>query len=51
MLNPIKYFLGRKKNEEELSLQFLFQTFRELLDYNNQALDIMADMGEKLGCD
>lgn len=51
MLNPIKYFLGRKKNEEELSLQFLFQTFRELLDYNNQALDLMADMGEKLGGD
>jgi pyruvate,water dikinase len=51
MVNPLKYFLGRKKNEEELSLQFLFQTFRELLDYNNQALDLMADMGEKLGGD
>jgi pyruvate, water dikinase len=51
MLNPLKYFLGRKKNEEELSLQFLFQTFRELLDYNNQALDLIADMGEKLGGD
>jgi pyruvate, water dikinase len=51
MLNPIKYFFGRKKNEEELSLQFLFQTFRELLDNNNQALDLMADMGEKLGGD
>ncbi|MFH0788491.1 MAG: PEP/pyruvate-binding domain-containing protein [Pseudomonadota bacterium] len=34
-----------------MSLQFLFQTFRELLDYNNQALDLMADMGEKLGGD
>src|SRR4030042_6446559 len=51
MLNPIKYFLGRKKNEEELSLHVLFQTCRELLDYNNQALDLMADMGEKLGGD
>jgi pyruvate,water dikinase len=51
MLNPIKYFLGRKKYDEELSLQFLFQSFRELLDYNNQALDLMADMGEKLGGD
>jgi pyruvate,water dikinase len=51
MINPIKYFLGRKKNEEEVSLQTLFQTFRELLDYNNQALDLMADMGEKLGGD
>ncbi|MBI4765171.1 MAG: pyruvate, water dikinase [Deltaproteobacteria bacterium] len=51
MLNPLKYFLGRKKNGGELSLQFLFQTFRELLDYNNQALDLMADMGEKLGGD
>jgi pyruvate, water dikinase len=51
MVNPLKYFLKGKKNEEELSLQFLFQTFRELLDYNNQALDLMADMGEKLGGD
>lgn len=51
MINPLTYFFGRKKNEEELSLQFLFQTFRELLDYNNHALDLMADMGEKLGGD
>lgn len=51
MVNPLSYFWGRKKEEEELSLQFLFQTFRELLDYNNQALDLMADMGEKLGGD
>ncbi len=51
MLNPLKYFMGRKKQDEELSLQFLFQTFRELLDYNNQALDLIADMGEKLGGD
>jgi pyruvate, water dikinase len=51
MINVFKYFFGRKKNEEELSLQFLFQTFRELLDYNNQAMDLMADMGEKLGGD
>jgi pyruvate, water dikinase len=51
MFNPIKSIFGRKKNEEELNIQFLFQTFRELLDYNNQALDLMADMGEKLGGD
>jgi pyruvate, water dikinase len=51
MFNPLKYFLGRRKHHEEPSLQSLFQTFRELLDYNNQALDLMADMGEKLGGD
>jgi pyruvate,water dikinase len=51
MLNPLKYFLGRRKDHEEPSLPSLFQTFRELLDYNNQALDLMADMGEKLGGD
>lgn len=51
MINPFKKFLGRNKNEEELSLQFLFQTFRELLIYNNKALDLMADMGEKLSGD
>ena len=51
MFNPLKYFLGRRKDHEEPSLQSLFQTFRELLDYNNQALDLMADMGEKLGGD
>lgn len=51
MINPFTYFFGRQKNEEEVSLQFLFQTFRELLEYNNQALDLIADMGEKLGGD
>ncbi|MBU1053231.1 MAG: pyruvate, water dikinase [Proteobacteria bacterium] len=51
MINPLKIFWGRNKNEDELSLQFLFRTFRELLIYNNKALDLMADMGEKLSGD
>ncbi len=51
MLDSVKSFFRRKKNQEGLSLQFLFQSFRELLDYNNRALDLMADMGEKLGGD
>ena len=51
MSNPLTDFFRRKKKEEALNLPSLFQTFRELLDYNNQALDLMADMGEKLGGD
>lgn len=51
MINPLKIFLGRNKNEDELSLRYLFRTFRELLIYNNKALDLMADMGEKLSGD
>ena len=32
-----------------MPVRLLFRTFRELLEYNNQALEIIADMGEKLG--
>ncbi len=51
MINPFKLLFGSNKNGGELSLKFLFQTFRELLVYNNKALDLMADMGEKLSGD
>jgi pyruvate, water dikinase len=51
MPNLLTYFSRWKKKEKGLTLPALFQTFRELLDHNNQALDIMADMGEKLGGD
>jgi len=51
MLNALKKLFGRKKVEEGPSLPLFFQVFRELLDYNNRALDLMADMGEKLGGD
>ena len=51
MPNPLTHLFRWKKKEEALNLPSLFQTFRELLDYNNQALDLMADMGEKLGGD
>jgi pyruvate, water dikinase len=51
MPNLLTHFFRWKKKEEPLALPALFQTFRELLDYNNQALDLMADMGEKLGGD
>jgi pyruvate,water dikinase len=39
------------KKQEDLPLPSLFRKFRELLDYNNQALELMADMGEKLSGD
>jgi len=51
VLNFLKILHRHKKPDGELALQFLFQTFRELLDYNNQALELMADMGEKLSGD
>lgn len=51
MPNPLTQFFRWKKKGEALELPALYQTFRELLDYNNQALDLMADMGEKLGGD
>jgi pyruvate,water dikinase len=39
------------RKKEDLDLPSLFQKFRELLDYNNRALELMADMGEKLSGD
>ncbi len=51
MSNPLTHIFRWKKRGEALNLPSLFQTFRELLDYNNRALDLMADMGEKLGGD
>jgi pyruvate,water dikinase len=44
-------FIRWIKGKEELALPSLFQTFRELLEQNNQALELMADMGEKLSGD
>lgn len=41
----------RWKKKEKLTLPSLFQKFRELLDHNNRALELMADMGEKLSGD
>ena len=39
------------KGKEELALPSLFEKFKALLEYNNQALELMADMGEKLSGD
>ncbi len=44
-------FIRWIKGKEELALPSLFEKFRELLEYNNQALELMADMGEKLSGD
>jgi pyruvate,water dikinase len=51
MFGVIKSILKNKANKEVLTVQSIFQAFRELLHFNNQALDLMADMGEKLGGD
>jgi pyruvate,water dikinase len=39
------------RKKDDLDLPSLFRKFRELLDYNNRALELMADMGEKLSGD
>ena len=48
-------WLHRKKKEkeekEEVSLLYFFQKFKALLRHNNRALELMADMGEKLSGD
>ncbi len=51
MFDFTRLFGRRKTDQEQVSVHLLFQTFRELLDYNNQALELMADMGEKLSGD
>lgn len=40
-----------KKDKSPSTVQELFKKFQELLDYNGRALELMADMGEKLSGD
>ena len=40
-----------KEEKEEVSLLYFFQKFKALLRHNNRALELMADMGEKLSGD
>ena len=45
------FLFNWKKRKEALTLPSLFQKFRELLEYNNQTLELIADIGEKLSGD
>ena len=44
-------FASSKREKEGLSFELLFQRFRDVLDSNNRALEIITDMGEKFGGD
>jgi pyruvate,water dikinase len=46
-----RYFTLWEKNKSPSTVQELFKRFQELLDYNGRALELMADMGEKLSGD
>ncbi len=44
-------FAPSKREKEGLSFELLFQRFRDVLDNNNRAIEIITDMGEKFGGD
>jgi len=50
MLDPIK-FIRDRLTRKRLPLAEVFGLFKEVLDGNNHALDVITDMGEKLGGD
>lgn len=53
LVGHLKSILGfsKRQTESHLSFQATFNRFREVLDNNNRALEIITDMGEKLGGD
>src|SRR4030042_2568428 len=51
MFKFLRRFLKEPEPSEQVRLQEKFTHFRHLLDNNNQALEIMADMEEKLAGD
>jgi pyruvate,water dikinase len=53
MLDRIKSFLGRAKGagQEAPPFRTVFKNFKEVLENNNRALEIIADLGDKLGGD
>ena len=40
---------GRKKSASKVPFSVLFSVFQKILQYNNQVLELMAEMGTKLG--
>jgi pyruvate,water dikinase len=53
MLEKIKKYFKKKEpgTDRKLPVKVVFSRFRQVLDSNNRALEIMADMGDKLGGD
>ncbi len=53
IVGHLKSFFGlsRRRPGGDLSFREVFDRFRDVLDNNNRALEIIADMGEKLGGD
>jgi len=53
MLEKIKKYFRKKEpgTNRRLPFKVIFSRFRQILDSNNRALEIMADMGDKLGGD
>jgi pyruvate, water dikinase len=47
----LKSFLTEKLSGKKPPWQDLFKLFKEIIDSNNRALDIITDLGEKLGGD
>jgi pyruvate,water dikinase len=47
----LKTFLTEKFNGKKPPWQDLFKLFKEIIDSNNRALDVITDLGEKLGGD
>ncbi len=44
-----KVFRDRKKSAPQVPFTVLFSVFQKILEYNNQVLELMAEMGTKLG--
>jgi pyruvate, water dikinase len=42
-------FGNRKKSASQVPFSVLFSVFQKILEYNNQVLELMAEMGTKLG--
>ncbi|MDL1970033.1 MAG: pyruvate, water dikinase [Candidatus Desulfofervidaceae bacterium] len=54
IVERLKSFFSRRKTDRkagEIVFRSIFTRFRELLDGNNQALELIADMGDKLSGD
>jgi pyruvate,water dikinase len=53
VIDRIKSFFGPSSEDGAgaLSIKTVFRNFKEVLESNNRALEIIADMGEKLGGD
>ncbi len=52
IINKISFlFRSKRSNKGKIPLRVVFSRFREVIDSNTRALEIMADMGDKLSGD